>query len=346
MKRCGLLVGLLLVACTAQPSAVPVAPTRTASPAPSPTISTTPRPTAAPTSQPRLDGSALAALIDRPALRMHLDALQEIADATQGGNRATGTPGFDGSVDHVAMTLKAAGYEVDERDFTVAGVSSTNVLAELPGSGSGVVIIGAHLDSVTAGPGINDNGSGVATLLVIAEQLRQLAPPDSTIRFAFWGAEEGGPFGSREYVESLSAEERAEIVAYLNFDMLASPNAVRFVYDEDDAPQGSDELTARFVAAFEDAGLGWDRIDVDRRSDHGPFAAAGIPVGGLFSGGRELVTEVQAAGSGAVAAQPSDPCSDAPCDTIGNVDLATHVEMSRIVARVLVELASRGSISR
>ena len=230
---------------------------------------------------------------------------------------------------------------MDERDFTVAGVSSTNVLAELPGSGSGVVMIGAHLDSVPAGPGINDNGSGVATLLVIAERLRELPPPDATIRFAFWGAEEGGPFGSRAYVESLSAEERGEIVAYLNFDMLASPNAVRFVYDEDDAPAGSDELTARFVAAFEDAGLGWDRIDVDRRSDHGPFAAAGIPIGGLFSGGRELVTAAQAAGSGAVAGQPSDPCSDAPCDTIDNVDLDTHVEMSRIVARVLVDLATR-----
>jgi aminopeptidase S len=335
-----LLAGLLLVACTAQPSAVPVAPTPTASPSSSAPVSPTPRPIVAATPEPRLDGSALAALIDRPALRTHLAALQEIADATPGGNRATGTPGFDASVDHVVATLTAAGYAVDEHDFTVAGASSTNVVAELPGNGSGVVMIGAHLDSVTAGPGINDNGSGVATLLVIAERLRELAPPDSTVRFAFWGAEEGGPFGSRAYVESLAAEERSKIVSYLNLDMLASPNAVRFVYDEEDAPAGSNELTARFVAAFEDAGLGWDRIDVDRRSDHGPFAAAGIPIGGLFSGGRELVTTAQAAGSGAVAGRPSDPCSDAPCDTIDNVDPATHVEMSRIVALVLVDLAT------
>ena len=340
MKRRGLLAGLLLVACTAQPSALPAARTPTASPSPSSNVSPTPLPTATPTPEPGLDGSALAALIRRPALRTHLAALQEIADSTPGGNRATRSPGFDASVDHVVTTLTAAGYAVDERDFTVAGVSSTNVIAELPGSGSDVVIIGAHLDSVTAGPGINDNGSGVATLLVIAERLREFPPPDASVRFAFWGAEEGGPFGSRAYVESLSREERAEIVAYLNFDMLASPNAVRFVYDEDDAPTGSDELTVRFVAAFEDAGLGWDRIDVDRRSDHGPFAAVGIPIGGLFSGGRELVTATQAAGSGAVAGQPSDPCSDAPCDTIDNVDLATHVEMSRIVALVLVDLAA------
>jgi aminopeptidase S len=340
MKRRGLLLGLLLAACTSQPSALPLAPTPTASPTAAATVSPTPRPTAAPTPEPRLDGSALAALIDRPALRTHLEALQAITDATAGHNRSTGTPGFDATVDHVATALTAAGYEVDQREFAAAGVSSTNVLAERPGRGTGVVMIGAHLDSVAAGPGINDNGSGVATLLVIAAGLKDLPAPDATIRFAFWGAEEGGPFGSRAYVESLSAEERAKIVAYLNFDMLASPNAVRFVYDEDDAPAGSDELTARFVAAFEDAGLGWDRLDVDRRSDHGPFAAAGIPIGGLFSGGREPVTEAQAAGSGAVAGQPSDPCSDAPCDTIDNVDLATHVEMSRIVARVLVDLVT------
>jgi aminopeptidase S len=340
MKRRGLLVGLLLVACAAQPSARAPALTPTASPSQPATVSPTPGPTATPTSEPRLDGSALAALIDRRALRTHLAALQEIADATPGGNRATGTPGFDASVDYVVTALRSAGYAVDERDFTVAASSSTNVFAELPGSGSGVVMIGAHLDSVAAGPGINDNGSGVATVLVIAERLRELPPPESTIRFAFWGAEEGGPFGSRAYVESLSADDRTEIVAYLNLDMLASPNAVRFVYDEDDAPAGSAELTARFVAAFEDAGLAWDRIDVDRRSDHGPFAAAGFPIGGLFSGGRELVTPDQASGSGAVAGRPSDPCSDAPCDTIDNVDLDTHLEMSRIVARVLVDLAT------
>ena len=333
MKRRGLLAGLLLVACTAQPSEAP-------SSAPAPTASPTSLPTPAPTSEPRLDGDALAALIDRSALRAHLEALQEIADATPGGNRATGTPGFDGSVDHVVTTLMAAGYAADRRDFTIAGISSTNVLAELPGSGSGVVMIGAHLDSVAAGPGINDNGSGVATLLVIAGQLRGLPPPDETIRFAFWGAEEGGPFGSRAYVESLSAEERTEIVAYLNFDMLASPNAVRFVYDEDDAPAGSADLTALFAAAIEEAGLAWDPIDVDGRSDHGPFAAAGIPIGGLFSGGRELVTEEQAAQFDAVAGEPSDPCSDAACDTIDNVDLGTHVELSRIAARVLVTVAT------
>jgi aminopeptidase S len=337
LKPRGVLLGLLLVGCAAQ---------QPASVAPSPTPTTTQpatvslQPTASPTAEPRLQGSELAALVDQSALREHLEALQDVADANPARNRATGSPGFETSVRYVTDVLEAAGYEVERQEFAVAEATSANLLAERPGTGEGVIVIGAHLDSVPAGPGINDNGSGVAALLVIAQRLVELPAPDRTIRFAFWGAEEDGPFGSRAYVESLTANERAEIAAYLNFDMLGSLNAIRFVYDEEDAPPGSDEITALFASHIEAAGRAWDPIDVDRRSDHGPFAAAGIPIGGLFSGGRELVTDAQAARHGAIAGQPSDPCSDAACDTIDNVDLATHEEMARLVALVLVDLAS------
>ncbi len=340
MSRRGLLLCLLLSACAAQ-SPASLAPTAPATPAPPVSGALTPMSTLSPSPEPHLDGGELAALVDQTGLRAHLEALQRIADETPGRNRATGTQGFDDSVDYVVATLDAAGYDIEQQEFSVAEGSSRNVLAERRGNGDGVIMIGAHLDSVAAGPGINDNGSGVAALLVIAAGLAELPAPDRTIRFAFWGAEEGGPFGSAAYVDGLSAEDRDEIVAYVNFDMLASPNAVRFVYDEDDAPAGSEELTALFGEALDDTGLVWDPIDVDRRSDHGPFAAASIPIGGLFSGGRELVTEAQATRHGAIAGQPSDPCSDAPCDTIENIDLATLEEMARIVAVVLVDLATR-----
>jgi aminopeptidase S len=339
MRPGGLLLGPLLVACAAQP-VVPPTPSPTPLPSPTATVEPTPSATPAPTPEPGLNGGRLASSIDGESLRAHLEALQAIADATPGRNRATGRPGFEASVRYVVDRMASYGYEVREHAFTLDGVTSTNVLAERRGIWPEVVIVGAHLDSVAAGPGINDNGSGVATLLVIAERLRELPAPDRTIRFAFWGAEEGGPFGSRAYVASLSADELAAISAYLNLDMLASVNAVRFVYDEDDAPPGSDEITALLGRALDAGGLAWDRIDVDGRSDHGPFAAAGVPIGGLFSGGRELVTEAQAARHGAVAGQPSDPCSDASCDTIDNVDLGTHREMARVAARVLVRLAA------
>ena len=72
-----------------------------------------------------------------------------------------------------------------------------NVIAELRGANDGnVVMAGAHLDSVPAGPGINDNGSGSASLLEIAQNMSK-NKPQNTVRLAWWGAEEAGLIGSR-----------------------------------------------------------------------------------------------------------------------------------------------------
>jgi hypothetical protein len=66
---------------------------------------------------------------------------------------------------------------------------------------------GAHLDSVYAGPGIQDNGSGSAALLEVAEQMAKVKPWNK-VRFAWWGAEESGLLGSIHYVNNLSQESR------------------------------------------------------------------------------------------------------------------------------------------
>ena len=114
--------------------------------------------------------------------------------------------------------------------------TTVNVIADSPkGKIKGqTVVVGAHLDSVTAGPGINDNGSGSSTILEIAEQMAALKYTKKLqrqVRFAFWGAEENGTLGSEHYVENLTENQRSKIYANLNFDMLGSPNYVRFVYD-------------------------------------------------------------------------------------------------------------------
>lgn len=267
-------------------------------------------------------------------------ALQDIADRS-GGTRATGTSGYGASVRHVTETLLAAGYAPELEPFTRDGISGTNVLAERAGiEGADVVVIGAHLDSVLAGPGINDNGSGVAVLMVLAEALAGLPAPQHTIRFAFWDAEEGGPIGSAAHVAALPQAERSRIVAYLNLDMVGSPNPVRFVYEEATAAPGSAALTDAFVAAFEAAGVAWDPIDLEGDSDHGPFTAASIPTGGIFSGGIEVVTPDQAARHGATAGAPSDACSHQACDTLDNMDPEVAAGMARIVAAVIVQLST------
>jgi Zn-dependent M28 family amino/carboxypeptidase len=119
----------------------------------------------------------------------------------------------------------------------VAGVRTEhtrNVIAQTKtGSSSDVVMVGAHLDSVPEGPGINDNGSGVAAVLETALQLGDSPEVANTVRFGFWGAEEEGLLGSTNYVESLDTEGLKDIAMYLNFDMLGSPNAGYFTYDGD-----------------------------------------------------------------------------------------------------------------
>ncbi|HSL31847.1 MAG TPA: M28 family peptidase, partial [Anaerolineales bacterium] len=167
-----------------------------------------------------------------------------------------------------------------------------NVLAESKsGNANNVVMAGAHLDSVFAGPGINDNGSGSAALLEIAEQMAKVNPRNK-VRFAWWGAEESGLVGSIAYVNSLSQAERAKIALYLNFDMVGSPNHVFFIYDGDDSdgvgagpgPAGSAEIEKTFEAFFNMVGEPFKGTDFSGRSDYGPFIAAGIPSGGLFTG--------------------------------------------------------------
>jgi len=270
----------------------------------------------------------------------HLEELQRIADAN-GGNRATGTVGFDASVEYVAEQLARAGYVVERQEFAVGTQPSTNLLVQRIGGSDEVVMVGAHLDSVVAGPGMNDNGTGVATLLVLAERLVESPEPDRTIRLAFWGAEEGGPFGSQVYVDRLAPAQRERIVAYLNLDMLGSPNFVRFVYAEATAAPGSADLTNLFAGYFEGLGLAWEPIDLTGHADHGAFKSAGVPTGGLFSGGREPKTDAQAAAFGGTAGAPADPCSDAACDTIDNVNDVILDQMADAVAHAVATLAIR-----
>jgi aminopeptidase S len=346
MRRSPALAAVLALAagmatgCTTATRSPSAPPSSVAEPSTIATPSATIVPAASPSPLPRLEAAEVVDAISADEIRAHLVALQAIADRSA-GTRASGSPGYVASVRHVTDALVAAGYAPTLEPFTHAGMTGTNVLAERAGSvGDRVVVIGAHLDSVPAGPGINDNGSGVAALLVLAASMAALAPPEHTVRFALWDAEEGGPIGSAAHVAALPPAERERIVAYLNLDMVGSPNPVRFVYDESAAAPGSAALTDAFAAAFEAAGLAWDPIDLEGDSDHGPFVAAGIPTGGIFSGGIEVVADDQATRHRATPGISSDACSHRACDTLDNVDAEVAAGMARILAYVLVRLAA------
>lgn len=201
------------------------------------------------------------------------------------------------------LARAAAPVEVD-----VATVSENrtahNVLAETAPADR-VVMAGAHLDSVEAGPGINDDGSGIAALLEIAA--RQRDRPG--LRLGFWAAEELGLFGSRHYVDELDRSERERIAAYVNLDMVGTEGGDVEVYDTDDRVE---RVLREAVDEDGEEDLGGD-------SDHAPFERAGIPIGGIFTG--------------------VDRCYHRRCDTVSRTDARLVAEIAEDVRGALADLA-------
>jgi Zn-dependent M28 family amino/carboxypeptidase len=230
-------------------------------------------------------------------------------------------------------------------DAGVRIVHTRNVIAQTKtGSAHDVVMIGAHLDSVNAGPGINDDGSGVAAVLETALQLGSSPSVHNAVRFAFWGAEEQGLVGSTNYVESLDYDALKDIALYLNYDMIASPNAGYFTYDGDQStapapgdtvppmPEGSAGLERTLVEYLSSAGKQAQDTKFDGRSDYEAFAKAGIPSGGLFSGDEENMNEDQARLWGGTAGQPFAPHYHQASDTLGYINRTALEILGRGVA--------------
>jgi Zn-dependent M28 family amino/carboxypeptidase len=231
---------------------------------------------------------------------------------------------------------------------TISQIRTTsNVIAETPGGRDDrVVVVGAHLDSVEQGPGIQDNGSGAAAILEIALQMSELGiEPRNKVRFAWWGAEESGLVGAQFYVNNLSKRDIKNIALNLNFDMIGSPNFVRFVYDGDGSetplagPNGSKNIESVFLDYFAEQGLATEPTAFDGRSDYGPFIAVGIPAGGLFTGAEGIKTPEEAAIYGGTAGDQYDPCYHLACDTFANISLVALDQNSDAAAHATMTFA-------
>jgi Zn-dependent M28 family amino/carboxypeptidase len=218
--------------------------------------------------------------------------------------------------------------------------TAVNVIADLPGENAdNVVMAGAHLDSVTAGPGINDDGSGAAANLETALMMAKVKPVN-TVRFAWWGAEELGLVGSTAYVDGLSQAERDRIALYLNYDMVGSPNYIFMVYDADQStfeapvpvPAGSTAIEDLYESYYTKIGEPYDDTAFSGRSDYQAFIEAGIPSGGLFTGAEEVKTPQQQAIWGGTAGAQFDPCYHQACDDLDNVDLHALEVNSDLIA--------------
>jgi Zn-dependent M28 family amino/carboxypeptidase len=267
-------------------------------------------------------------------------------------NGTLGAPGIGipviGVPTALGVELSAEGTTVDLTVDATSQVRTTeNVLAELPGRTSdNVVMAGSHLDSVLAGPGINDNGSGSAAILEVAENIAKVTP-ENTVRFAWWGAEELGLLGSAHYVRTLTAEQKADVALYLNFDMVGSPNFARFIYDGDQSdfiatapvPEGSAQIEYVFEDFYEQRGLFYEGTEFSGRSDYQAFINNGIPAGGLFTGAEGVKKPYQEEAYGGTAGQAYDPNYHQAGDTIDNMDLDALDQNSDAIAYSVLTLA-------
>lgn len=227
-------------------------------------------------------------------------------------------------------------------------ITSRNVVAQTKtGSAHDVVVVGAHLDGSRAGPGINDDGSGVAAVLETALQLGPLAPVNNAVRFVFWGAEEDGRNGVMDYVFGMDRDQLNDIALYLNFTMLGSPNAGFFTDDGDqsgppapgisaaDVPEGSAGIERTLAGYLNLAGKRPADMPLDTRADYHPFMVAGVPVGGMTTGASQPKSPVQARLWGGQTGVAFDPDFQTPRDTVDNINREALAVMGSGVAFVV-----------
>jgi aminopeptidase S len=311
--------------------------------------STAPRPGSTATDNPLQ--RQLVAEVSGAGAGPHLEALQRIADEN-GGNRASPSPGYDASVDYVAGVLRDAGFDVSTPTYTASlgrrqgggQVVLRNVIAQTrTGDPQRVVMAGAHLDSVREGPGINDNGSGVAALLEIATRMGGSPPVTNAVRFGFFGSEEEDMIGSTQYVATMP--DRNRLMLYLNVDMVGSPNVGYFVQggqgrrERQTGPPGSAEVARVLIDQLAAVGITAEPTAFDGSSDFAPFVEAGVPSAGVLTGDSNKKSADEAARWGGQAGEVFDHCYHAACDRIDNVDRTALDHFTDAVAGTIAYFA-------
>ncbi|KAF3286602.1 hypothetical protein TWF970_008455 [Orbilia oligospora] len=202
------------------------------------------------------------------------------------------------------------------------------------GDPNNVIMIGAHLDSIRRGPGINDNGSGSSLLITLFHALQKYCPKNR-IRLAWWGAEESGLVGSNHYTSNLSKEEADDILLYLNFDMIG--RGYFGVFDgnaksnpEDPysltSPPGSNVIEKLFIDYLVANGVSVVKEPLVANTDLAGFVGLNKAVGGLHSGSMGV-----------------DSCYHRQCDDYSNIN-GTHIEiMGKATAHVVSVLSNEGA---
>jgi hypothetical protein len=231
--------------------------------------------------------SAVASLVPlgTPAAKYGGIARPLIGDLTNIGTRVAGSDGETKAAQYIVSAFKTIGYAPETQTFTAAAgnqsVTSANVVAVKAGTSSQVIIVGAHYDSTDAGPGADDNASGVAVMLEVAKLVLGATTP-YTIRFIAFGGEESGLLGSSAYLNQMSQDEFQNVIVMIDLDSLVAGD-VAYVYSDEG------QSTVRDWALEWALGNGFDLQTIHNvsltypdkngigSSDYVPFQAVGIP---------------------------------------------------------------------
>ena len=250
-----------------------------------------------------------------------------------------------------ALTLTPSTARV-KVDYLVSTINSVNVIAESPlGNPNDVVVVGSSLDSDVGSPGIN-SASGAAAQIEIARVFTRERSPRNRMRFIWFGGYWEGILGSTHYVNSLSAEEKGRIRSMLNIAPIGSPNFVRFVFDGDNSvipagtgvvsgPAGSAEIERILGDYFAGSLVASAPIGLGSGLDLAPFALAGIPVGGIYTGQSGIKTAQEVSIFGGTTGVQYDPCTRLPCDTFANNSLSALDVMSDAAAHATLLLSKK-----
>lgn len=260
-----------------------------------------------------------------------------------------------------ATTLVDLGAKVSfDVSTSITIIKTHNLLCTTRGGdANNLLVFGAHLDSVPAGPGIDDNGSGASMLLEVAKQLkRRSVQLKNKIQFSWWGAEEPGQFGSRYYVNDTivtKPTEWAKIRAALNFDTIGSPNGAPMVFNvllknsgnetfPDSATAGSIAIHDLFTERLKAKGKPYMEAAFEGGSDYSSFIRAGIPTGGLHTGADDVLTVAESKIYGGLPNAVMDPCYHEPCDRVSNLGLDLYATTCDAAAYTIFRLGTQENL--
>ncbi|KAG5931565.1 hypothetical protein E4U53_001699 [Claviceps sorghi] len=227
-------------------------------------------------------------------------------------------------------------------DSSVDTVRTDNLVAQTAGGDANhCVMLGGHSDSVAAGPGINDDGSGSLSVLEVAVQLARYRTANC-VRFAWWSAEEEGLLGSDHYVAALPPADLLRVRLFMDYDMMASPNFAYQVYNatDDAGPPGCQALRDLYTAWYRRRGLNYTLVPFDGRSDYDAFLRAGIPAGGIATGAEKPKTDAEAAVFGGTAGEPYDKNYHQIGDDLHNLNLTAWEVNTKLIAHSVATFAA------